>query len=213
MNQEANELYQAGKVKDAVHLLVNLIDAHPHDIDNYLQLATILVDQGSADQEVELLERAKNNVSNPTALNYDLAIGYYMQGNFNKALALLDSMPNNDLTLYQKALVFLKLGQPQKALALAISIKKLDKRVNELIGGCWLALGDLKHAHASYLQIPEAERSAKVNFLLGITIFDQDREQSDHYFAKAKKQDPKYYAYATKQYQGILDLLRKKKNN
>lgn len=212
MNKKINRLDQAKKVEKKVHLLINAIDADPKNIENYLQLSAILIDMGSVDQEVELLERAKSSVDDPQKLNYNLAIGYYLQGKFDKSLSLLNKMPNDDSTLYQKALVFLKLGQAQKALAYALSIKKIDNHVNELIGDCWLALDDLKRAYSNFNRISEKDRSAKVNFLLGITIFGIDRDKAESYFIKAKKQDAKYYSYAKKQYNGILNLLQNSKN-
>lgn len=89
-----------------------------------MQLSTYLIEQGSLDQAQKLLEQAQHLVKEPQELNYNLAVCYYMQGDFDKALALLDQIPNDDLTLYQKALTYLKLGQGQKALAYALTIKK-----------------------------------------------------------------------------------------
>ena len=154
MDKKIAQLYDNGKVDQAIHLLVQKIDQKPQNIENYLQLSTYLIEQGSVDQAQQLLEQAQHLVKKPQKLNYNLAVSYYMQGDFDKALALLDQIPNDDLTLYQKALTYLKLGQSQKALAYALTIKKVDDKVQELLGDIWMSLGENAQAQQAYLMIP-----------------------------------------------------------
>ncbi|GFZ27755.1 tetratricopeptide repeat protein [Lactobacillus corticis] len=212
MNEEISELYNQGKVAQAIHKLVAAIDQHPQQAENYLQLATYLIEQGDPASATELLEKGQGQVADPQALSYDLAICYYLEGKFDQAMGLLNALPNDDLTLYQKSLVYLKLGQTSKALAYALTIKKVDNRVRELLGDIWLALGDLKQADKILQTIPPEARSSKVNFLLGVVNLDRDREASLSYFAKAKKLDPKYYDRAKNQYGSIMQMLSKKKD-
>lgn len=209
-NKQIDELYQAGKSKEAIHQLIALIDQEPKNANNYMQLATYLLDQGSPEQAQELLEKARGLVDNPGDLDYDLAVAYYANGDFDKSLALLKNIPNDDLTLYQKALVYLKMGQTSRALAHALSIKEQGDKVKELLGDIWLALGDLKAAEGSFLAIPEKKRSAKVNFLLGVSCLEADQDRADQFFAKAEKMDPKYYKQAKNQYQSLLKLVSQK---
>ncbi|MDN6028876.1 MAG: tetratricopeptide repeat protein [Lactobacillus sp.] len=198
------------KVDAMIHRLVTAIDADPHAVENYLQLSSYLLEQGSADQAAKLLEEAQHLVAQPTLLSYNLAVCYYMQGKFDQALQLLDQIPNDDLTLYQKALVYLKLGQNQKALAYAMTIKQPDSRVKELLGDIWLALGELATTRKELLTIQPKARSSKVYFLLAVATLTQDRDQSHVYFERSKALDPKYYERAGSQYQAIMKLLRKK---
>lgn len=160
MNNKIEKLYNEGKVDQAIHLLIKKIDEKPQNIENYLQLSTYLIEQGSADQAQKLLEQAQHLVKKPRELSYNLAVCYYMQGDFDKALNLLDQIPNDDLTLYQKALTYLKLGQSQKALAYALTIKKIDERVQELLGDIWLSMGEAKQAEQMYLAIPEDKKNS-----------------------------------------------------
>lgn len=204
------KLYDTGHVDQAIHLLIKEIDNNPKQIDNYLQLSTILIEQNSADQALELLKKAQQVVIQPEKLSYNIAICYYMLGDFEKSLEIMNKLPNDDETYYQKALIFMKLGQYQKALAFALTIKKMDARSLELIGDIWLSLGDLKNARAYFDKIPENKRSAKDNFLLGLTIFNQDKDQAQKFFEKAKKQDKNYVAHAEKQYAAIAKLIRGK---
>lgn len=207
MNKKIAKLYDAGKTDRAIHLLIKQIDAHPKNVDNYLQLSTYLLEQGSPDQATKLLEEAKHLVEKPRDLDYNLAVCYYMQGDFDKALNLLDQIPNDDLVLYQKALVYLKLGKKRKALAFALTVKQVDNRVRELLGDIWLSLGDMKQAKTNFTQIPEEERSAKVNFLLGVTLFAYNRDRAEKYFTRSKKMDKKYYQTVKNQYASILKML------
>lgn len=215
MDQNIAQLYDEGKVEQAIHLLIKKIDQHPQQVANYLQLSTYLIEQGSLDQAQKLLEQAQHLVKEPQELNYNLAVCYYMQGDFDKALALLDQIPNDDLTLYQKALTYLKLGQGQKALAYALTIKKIDERIQELLGDIWLSLGENQQAQQMYLAIPDNKKNAKVYFLLGVTTLEKDRDQAQKYFAQAKQMDAKYYQQAVNQYASIMKMLndKEKKNH
>lgn len=214
MDQKIAQLYDEGKVEQAIHLLIKKIDQHPQQVANYLQLSTYLIEQGSLDQAQKLLEQAQHLVKEPQELNYNLAVCYYMQGDFDKALALLDQIPNDDLTLYQKALTYLKLGQGQKALAYALTIKKIDERIQELLGDIWLSLGENQQAQQMYVAIPDNKKNAKVYFLLGVTTLEKDRDQAQKYFAQAKQMDAKYYQQAMNQYASIMKMLndKEKKN-
>lgn len=214
MDQKIAQLYDEGKVEQTIHLLIKKIDQHPQQVANYLQLSTYLIEQGSLDQAQKLLEQAQHLVKEPQELNYNLAVCYYMQGDFDKALALLDQIPNDDLTLYQKALTYLKLGQGQKALAYALTIKKIDERIQELLGDIWLSLGENQQAQQMYLAIPDNKKNAKVYFLLGVTTLEKDRDQAQKYFAQAKQMDAKYYQQAMNQYASIMKMLndKEKKN-
>ena len=210
MDKKIAQLYDNGKVDQAIHLLVQKIDQKPQNIENYLQLSTYLIEQGSVHQAQQLLEQAQHLVKKPQELNYNLAVSYYMQGDFDKALALLDQIPNDDLTLYQKALTYLKLGQSQKALAYALTIKKVDDKVQELFGDIWMSLGENAQAQQAYLMIPKDRRTAKIYFLLGVSTMEKDRTQAEAYFAKAKAMDEKYYKRAMDQYASIMKMLNDK---
>lgn len=211
-NKKAKNKQQTEK---QIHALIKKIDADPQNTENYLKLATCLIEQGSFEQATQLLEQAKHLVKKPEDLDYDLAVCLYLQGDFAKALQLLNQIPNDDLVLYQKSLVFLKLGQRQKALAHALTIKNVDNRVKELLGDIWLSLGDLASAKSSYQQINENQRSAKVNFMLGITTLNDDRRQAEDYLRQAKKEDPRFYQQAQQQYDAILKMINdsEKKND
>lgn len=213
MNKKIAALYDAGHTDRAIHLLIKQIDAHPKQVENYLQLSTFLIDQKSPEQAQKLLEQATQLVDKPKELYYNLAVCYYVQGNFKKALTLLQQIPNDDLTLYQKALVYLKLGQTAQALAFALSIKRTDKRTKELVGDIWLSRGAFAQARASYLSIPASARSAKIYFLLGVTTLSQNRTKAEKYFAQAKKMDDKYYKKARQQYAGLLKMVAQGKKN
>ena len=210
MDKKIANLYDAGNVDKAIHLLIEKINKDPKDIENYLQLSTYLIEQNAADQALELLEKARDLVKHPEDLTYNIAVCYYMQGDFAKSLTLLNSIADDEETMYQKALIFMKLGQYQKALAYALTLKNQDERTLELIGDIWLSLGDLKSANQTYNKISEDQRNAKVNFLLGLTLFDTNPDEAEKYFKLSKNQDPKYFAQAQKQYNAVAKLIRGK---
>lgn len=210
MDKKIANLYDAGEVDKAIHLLVERINRDPKDIENYLQLSTYLIEQNASDQALELLEKARGLVNHPEELTYNIAVCYYLQGEFQKSLALLNSIKDDEETMYQKALIFMKLGQYQKALAYALTLKNQDERTLELLGDIWLSLGDLKTANKTYSQILKDQRNSKVNFLLGLTLFDTNPNEAEKYFKLSKNQDPKYFAQAQKQYNAVAKLIRGK---
>lgn len=210
MDKKIANLYDAGEVDKAIHLLVERVNRDPKDIENYLQLSTYLIEQNAADQALELLEKARGLINHPEELTYNIAVCYYLQGEFQKSLALLNSIKDDEETMYQKALIFMKLGQYQKALAYALTLKNQDERTLELLGDIWLSLGDLKTANKTYSQILKDQRNSKVNFLLGLTLFDTNPNEAEKYFKLSKNQDPKYFAQAQKQYNAVAKLIRGK---
>ena len=127
MDKKIANLYDTGNVDKAIHLLIEKINKHPQDIENYLQLSTYLIEQNAADQALELLEKARGLVKHPEDLTYNIAVCYYMQGDFAKSLTLLNSIADDEETMYQKALIFMKLGQYQKALAYALTLTNPDE--------------------------------------------------------------------------------------
>lgn len=210
MDKKIANLYDAGEVDKAIHLLVERVNRDPKDIENYLQLSTYLIEQNASDQALELLEKARGLINHPEELTYNIAVCYYLQGEFQKSLALLNSIKDDEETMYQKALIFMKLGQYQKALAYALTLKNQDERTLELLGDIWLSLGDLKTANKTYSQILKDQRNSKVNFLLGLTLFDTNPNEAEKYFKLSKNQDPKYFAQAQKQYNAVAKLIRGK---
>lgn len=208
MDKEIANLYESGKVELAVKKLVKRIDSDPKNVDNYLQLSTYLIDQNSIDQALELLQKASTVVEDSKDLTYNLAVCYYIKGDFKKSLSLLDELENTQETLYQKALVFLKLGQYQKALAYALSLTNQDERTLELLGDIWLSLGDLKQAKENYLKIKAEDRNAKVEFLLGLTLLEESLEQAQVHFDLSKQKNPTYFKQANTQYASLLKLIR-----
>ena len=196
------------QIEQQVHQLIKKIDQDPHNTENYLELSSLLIEGGSYEQAQSLLEKANGLVSDPSNLAYNLAVCHYLQGNFDQALKILDQLPNDDYTLYQKALVFFKLNQTQKALAYAMTIKNRDNKTHELIGDIWLNLGEMQQSYQAFHAIPKEQRSAKVLFLLGFTIFEKDREKANSYFKCAKKLDKQYYETAKEQYLAILSMLK-----
>ena len=214
-DKQSKSMKEDAAVNQRVHKLIEKIDQYPQKTENYLKLATELIEQGSFAQATQLLEQAKHLVKHPQDLDYDLAVCYYMQGDFDKSLTLLNQIPNDDLVLYQKALVFLKLGQGQKALAHALTIKQVDDKVLELLGDIWLSLGELSEARTCYEKISPNKRTAKVYFMLGISILDSDREKATSYLKNAKENDPEYFKQAQEQYGAILKMVNEaeKKND
>ena len=47
MDQKIAQLYDEGKVEQAIHLLIKKIDQHPQQVANYLQLSTYLIEHRS----------------------------------------------------------------------------------------------------------------------------------------------------------------------
>ena len=70
MDQKINQLYEEGKVDQAIHALIEKIDHNPRETANYLQLATYLLDQGSAEQARELLTKGSQKIPRPWSMTW-----------------------------------------------------------------------------------------------------------------------------------------------
>lgn len=193
------------ELQDRIHQLVVAIEQNPQKTDNYLELSTVLTENGAANEAVELLTKAQQVVEQPELLELNLAVSYYYLGDFERALAILAASKNQDKYPLETALVYFKLGQFEKALAYLLLEQNQDERYFELLGDIWLALGDLKAAQQSYLKITNP--SAKIYFLLGIVTLATDRKQAEAYFAKSKAADLKVYQQLQQQYQDLAQLL------
>ncbi len=68
MDKKIARLYDDGQVEQAIHLLVQRIDQKPQNVENYLQLSTYLIEQGSVDQVQKLLEQAQHLVKKATRI-------------------------------------------------------------------------------------------------------------------------------------------------
>lgn len=211
MNKKIDAINHNHQIKETVHKYVAAIDANPQKLDNYLRLSTYLIEQGSVQQAQKLLEEAQHLVKKPLELNYNLAVCHYLQGNFDQAIALLKVIPNDDLALYQKALVYLKVGQGQKALAYALTIKNQDNKVHELIGDIWLSLGNLAEAEKQYLAVQPA--TSKIEFLLGVVQLSSNRQKAKAHFAISKQKDEQTYKQLRDQYAGLMEMISKREKN
>lgn len=193
--------------------LVAAIDATPTDATNYLELSALLLEQKAYSEAIELLEKAHAVVEKPQELDFNLAVAYYYAENYDKALAILASLPVDDAVLYQEGLIYFKLGEVKKALAHVLTMTSGTNASRELLADIWLALGDSAEAAKLLLQIEEARRNSKVWFMLGVAQSANEKELAEHSFSQSKKLNPEYFTAAMQQYESLLALVKGKSDD
>ena len=199
--------------QERIRQLVKDIEQQPNDTTSYLELSALLLEQKAFTEAIELLQKAHALVAKPELLDFNLAVAYYYDGQYDAALSILAQLPVEDTVLYQQALIFFKQGNIKKALAFVLTIKKVTDESQELLGDIWLALGATKQAKEALMQIPVAARSAKVWFMLGVTSSTNSKDSAEGYFAKSRELDSEYFTTAMKQYEGVLALVREKNDD
>lgn len=216
MNQQAQDLFEQGKTDEAVHLLVNQIDHNPKDIQGYLQLSLFLVKGNELEKAIELLLKAANIVEKPKDLYFNLATAYYLKGELEKALSLLNQLPDTADNLYQKALVYFNVQQYPKALAYAMTSDQKnpsDSQTKELLGDIWLSMGDLKQASYYFNEAVKINPTAKSYVFLGICLYSENYEQAQVYFEKANEVNAKVAKQVLNQYESLLSAVKNGKLN
>lgn len=199
------------KIEQHVHELIKRIDVNIHDIDAYLQLSTILIENGDANSALELLNRAKFQNPKSVDLDYNLAVAAFYTGDLELAQKILNSLPNTDENRYEKARVYFKLQQFEKALAFILTVKQHDDHYFELLGDIWLSLGNSQEAADAFKKITKP--TVKSNFLLGVAQIDHDYAGAQKSFLVAQKIDQKEYAVLKTRFDDLLKLQQGKAND
>jgi tetratricopeptide (TPR) repeat protein len=179
LNNELAELYfRAGRVKEAESIARNLLKASPDDVDAHKLLGRIYLRQ---------LGENENGVSSssPAGNTLDQAIG-----EFEKIVTLEPRSVEDRMVLGQ---LYTVKHDPQKAeevfkAALAIEPDSEDVVLN--LARLYGEAGDMARATKVLQDVPEAERTPKMEFTLG-TLYDQAKQPKDAIAAYKRAADMK----------------------
>ncbi|MEJ6348340.1 tetratricopeptide repeat protein [Holzapfeliella sp. He02] len=216
MNKKAQDLFEQGQTDEAVHLLVEQIDQNPKETAGYLQLSLFLVKGNELEKAIELLLKAANLVENPKDLYFNLATSYYLKGDLEKSLNLLNQLPDTADNLYQKALVYFNVQNYQKALAYGMTAEQknpTDTQIQELMGDLWLAMGELTQAQRYFEKIIATKPTAKAYTFFGICLYSQDYQKAQDCFEQATKLDEPETKKILNQYESLLSAVKDGKLN
>jgi tetratricopeptide (TPR) repeat protein len=95
---EATDLYQSGKVQEAINLLENVVAEHPDTSDAVIQLAYAYYESGQVRPAIATLERAMAKGS--TGRDIRIRLGLYLSEtgiDTARAITLLEGLPTDDV--------------------------------------------------------------------------------------------------------------------
>ncbi|KRK35126.1 tetratricopeptide repeat protein [Loigolactobacillus bifermentans] len=204
-------LWQAGQQQEAVKALVNVIEQHPDQVDNYLELAAFLTTLQDFEQAQQLLQQVQQRFPDNQDIQYSLATTYYAAGRYDLAeplfLKLTDSRLKTDQNYMLGALYHQK-QDDKRALAFALTAQQAAPQrldATQLVGDIWLSLGQFKAAEQAYQQVLSQQPDvAAAYFNVGLALLGAG-EDAAAYFKKADALDHDYFQ---QQQQRLADIER-----
>ena len=189
----ATDLYQGGKVEQAIALWNSVITRRPDTADAYLSLAAAYYEAGQIEPAIATLEKALANGAPDRDLR--VRLGVYLAeggGDSAKAIKVLDSLPNTDVeALNSLGIAYIDAGRYADATRTFQRILALDPTNGLAYQN--LADGALKQAHTTKVapdrtaRLREAEAYARkaveadptlagAYTILGVTLSDEDHK-------------------------------------
>jgi tetratricopeptide (TPR) repeat protein len=153
MLHRARELYQAGRLPDAVNLAQQVIARRPDTADAYRNVAFMLWQAGRPGQAIAALEAALRN--GVTQRDVQVRLGTYLAevGASAKAVPLLEALPQDDTeVLNALGIAYARSGRAADAMRLfrrALDLDATSGLAYQNIGTLQLQAGDVKAAEAS----------------------------------------------------------------
>lgn len=217
-NHQAFQLWEKGKVQEAIELLFLEIEKKSNNQDSYYNLASILTLSHKYDDAEAVLETAIKKYPDEDIFLYAFGNLNYKKEEFQKALDYYKKIKRleND-TLKKEAVLMLgqtyfAMKQPKKALVYLLQIEMIpsdDTTLLMMIGNCFLQTGFFKEAESRFKQVSEIEKeNSDAWFRLGVCNYaESNKEKAEFYFEQAKQVDPSRFIELLAQFKEIEQLL------
>ena len=194
----ANFLYITGKEARAKEYLKRAIDKKSKNVATYLNYAIVLVREGKAKESITYLkmaEKINKNLMNEKNITLTMASSYWVSGDIDTAISLLEEMRQkydyvNAHVLTTLGYMYLLKGSLDEALA--CTNKSIEEAPQS--AAAWDNLGQIRFLQDNLTEAKTAFQKAisyknslpdSLYFLGKIAITEGDRETAETYFAKA----------------------------
>lgn len=201
--EEIYQLIKEGQFEAALKALFENIDAHPEDIENYINSGILLAEAGEVEKAEKFFQKALTIDPNNGAIYYNLANVYYNAESYNDAIKLYQQALQTGVdeadTNYMIGMSFNNLGDYKSALPFLMRAAELDQNQDEEIQFqyglvlCHLELFDQAVKQLdTVLTINPKHTDALYNRGLAGYMFIEGINEAIPYFEKAIEIDPEH---------------------
>lgn len=217
-NHQAFQLWEKGKVQEAIELLFFEIENEPNNRDSYYNLASILTLSHKYDDAEAVLETAIEKYPDEDMFLYAFGNLNYKKEEYQKAVDYYKKIKKLKNNTFKKEITlmlgqsYFAMNQPKKALVYLLQIEMTsndDSTLLMMIGNCFLQTGFFKEAESRFKQVSEIEKeNSDAWFRLGICSYAKsNKEKAEFYFEQAKQIDPSHFIELLTQFKEIEQLL------
>ena len=217
-NHQAFQLWEKGKVQEAIELLFFEIEKNSNNRDSYYNLASILTLSHKYDDAEAVLETAIEKYPNENIFLYAFGNLSYKKKEYQKAIDYYNKtkqLENNNLKKEITLMLgqtYFAMNQPKKALVYLLQIEITlndDSSILMMIGNCFLQTGFFKEAESRFKQVTKIEKeNDDAWFRLGVCNYvENNKEKAKSYFEQAKQVNPSHFIKLLTQFKEIEKLL------
>jgi len=220
-------LADAGKSKEGAEILSKLLQSNPQNLDLYIRLSRIYVQDKRYDDAEKILRRAQDKKLDGETnerLNFELAAVYERQKNFDRAESLFKEVlkinPNNAVALnyfgYMLADRGVRLEEAVKYVKEALAIDPNNGAYLDSLGWAFFKLNDLDNAEKYLLQASElVKNDATIDDHLGDLYFKLGNfQKAQDFWTRSVRigTEPEDVQKVRQKLEALQDTLRKQKS-
>lgn len=201
---EIHQLIQQGLYEKALEACFNNIEAHPEQVENYINSGILLSEAGEIEKAEKFFQRALTINSNNAAIYYNFANVYFNESRFQEAIklyqkAIQKGLDNKD-TNYMIGMSFYHLDAKKQALPFLMRAAELDQTFQDLevqfqygLLLCELEMFDQAITIlTTILDKDKTHADAQYNLTLANYMVDEAIDKAIEGFTKAIKMDPNH---------------------
>ncbi|MBA8771647.1 tetratricopeptide repeat protein [Staphylococcus coagulans] len=137
MDQEKiHQLIKEGKYEDALQASFDNIEAHPEEVENYINSGILLAEAGEVEKAERFFQKAITINPNHGVIYYNLANVYFNQARYQEAIKLYQQAMSNELnnkdTNYMLGRSFIELDAKKQALPYLMRAAELDTEFEDI---------------------------------------------------------------------------------
>lgn len=201
---EIHQLIQQGLYEKALEACFNNIEAHPEQVENYINSGILLSEAGEIEKAEKFFQRALTINSNNAAIYYNFANVYFNESRFQEAIklyqkAIQKGLDNKD-TNYMIGMSFYHLDVKKQALPFLMRAAELDQTFQDLevqfqygLLLCELEMFDQAITIlTTILDKDKTHADAQYNLTLAKYMVDEAIDKAIEGFTKSIKMDPNH---------------------
>ncbi|MBC8682518.1 tetratricopeptide repeat protein [Staphylococcus pseudintermedius] len=134
--EQIHQLIQQGQFERALQESFNNIEAHPDEVENYINSGVLLAEAGEIEKAERFFQRALTIKPDNGVIYYNLANVYFNEGRFQEAVKLYQEVLSHHVdhkdTYYMLGLSLIQLDAKKQALPYIMRAAELDAQFEDL---------------------------------------------------------------------------------